>query len=75
MKVITISVDKREKEVPDVQAVLTKYGEEIHSRIGYHNLQKDRKGLIVIIYTGKNSEKFCEELNEISNVKVNCIEV
>ncbi len=74
MKVITISVDKREKEVPDVQAILTKYGEEIHSRIGYHNIEKDRKGLIVIIYTGEHSKEFCEELNEINNIKINCIE-
>lgn len=75
MRIVTISIEKREKEVPHVQAVLTKYGEEIHSRIGYHNVEKDNRGLIVILYTGNHPDEFCEELKEKDGVKVNCMEV
>lgn len=75
MRVVTISVEQREKEVPDIQRVLTKYGENIFSRVGYHNIGKDRKGLIVIIYTGKDEKEFCEELKQIENVKINCMEI
>jgi len=75
MRVVTISVGQREKEVPDVQRILTKYGENIYSRIGYHNIGKDSKGLIIVVYTGEDEKEFCKELKEIENIKVNCMEI
>jgi len=69
--IVSISIYKRKKEVPEVQSILTKYGEEIHARIGLHNISKDKKGLIIVAYTGKNIEDFIQELKSKENVIIN----
>ena len=51
MKIITISISKRQIEVPAIQSILTKYGNDIYSRVGYHNIDKENNELIIIVYT------------------------
>ena len=71
MYIVSISIDKREKEVPDVQPILTKYGEEIYARIGLHNISKDKKGIIIVAYTGKNITEFIKDLQIDKSVFIN----
>lgn len=72
MYIVSITVDKRDKEIPDVQSVLTEYGENIEARIGLHNTSKE--GLIIVVYNKENVDEFIEELNSIGNVSVNYME-
>lgn len=74
MYIVSISVEKREKEVPGVQETLTRYGDNILARLGVHNCEKERKGLIIVVYEAENIEEFVEELNQIDNVTVNFME-
>lgn len=72
MYIVSISIDKRYKEVPEVQTVLTEYGEDIEARLGLHN--KAKEGLIIIVYNKENIEEFVEKLTEIGKVSVNYME-
>lgn len=74
MHIISIVVKKRIKEVPDVQKVLTLYGENIISRLGLHNIGENRKGLIIVVYEGKNVKDFIKALKEIKDVQVKSME-
>ena len=75
MYVISISVDKREEEIPDTQEVLTKYGKKIVARLGLHNCEKEYDGLILIVYKEEDVEDFVEEMNRINGINVNYMEV
>lgn len=72
MYIVSIITKKREKEIPDVQQILTNHGESIDTRLGI-NL-KDNHGLIILVYTGKNVEEFIEDLNSIGSVTANYME-
>ena len=72
MYIVSINVEKRDKEVPEIQSVLTKYGEAIDTRLGIHT--KDKHGLIIVVYSKENVEQFAEELNAIGDVEVNFME-
>lgn len=71
MHLISIIVEKRKKTVPMMQEILTKYGENIHSRIGFHNVPEEEKDMIIIIYNNDNVEEFVKELKKIENIKIN----
>ena len=73
MYIVSIKVEKRHKEVPEIQSILTKYGESIDTRLGIHT--KDKQGLIVVVYSKENVEQFVEELNSIGNITSNYMEV
>jgi len=76
MYIVSISIDKRAKEIPDVQEVLTKNGGNITTRLGIHDPDEERKGLIIVTYIGENIEEFIEELNSIDElISINFMEV
>ena len=72
MYIVSIKVEKRDKEVPEIQNILTKYGEAIDTRLGIHT--KDKHGLIIVVYSEENIEQFVEELNAIGDVEANFME-
>lgn len=72
--IVSITIEKRKKTVPEIQEILTKYGDEIHSRIGLHTV-KEGKEYIIIAYTGDKVEEFIQELKENNNVIVNFMEI
>ncbi len=72
MYIVSIKTSKREKEVPNVQQILTNYGEAIDTRLGI-NL-KDNNGLIIVVYSGSKIEEFVGDLNSIESVEVNFME-
>jgi len=74
MYVISISIDKREQEVPDIQGILTNYGKGVVARLGLHCCEEENQGLILVVYKGENIEEFVEELNTINNITVNYME-
>ena len=73
MYVVSIKVEKRNAEVPEVQEILTKYGDGIETRLGIHTSEK--QGIIIAIYSKENVEQFVEEINEIGNVSANHMKV
>lgn len=75
MHIIAISIKERTEDVPDVQKVLTKYGNSIVSRLGLHDIGEKKKNLILIVYDGENIEKILEELNQIKRITVNTTEI
>ena len=74
MYIVSISVEKRQAEIPEVQDILTKFGENILARLGVHNCKKEKHGLIIVVYEAENIEEFIEELNTIKNIQVNFME-
>lgn len=70
MYIVSIAIEKRTKTVPKIQEILTKYGDEIHSRIGFHMIE-EKKEYIIIAYIGKDIEEFISELKESENVIIN----
>ncbi len=73
MYIVSIKTEKRQKEVPEIQQILTEYGESIETRLGVHT--KEKQGLIIVVYSEKNVEEFIEKLNSIGTVTVNFMEV
>ena len=74
MNIIAITVERRTKEVPDVQKTLTEYGENIIARLGLHNIGENKNGLIIIAYEGENVVEFIKELEKIKNIHVKSME-
>ena len=75
MYIVGISVEKRTEEIPEVQEVLTKYGKDIDTRLGIHNQEKEKQGVILVTYQGKDVDSFIEELNSIDGTNVNYMEI
>ena len=75
MHIISINVKKRVKEVPDVQKVLTEFGDSIISRIGLHNIGENKNGLIIVVFDGKNEKEFTDKLEKIENVSVKSMKI
>ena len=72
MYIVSIKVEKRESKIPDVQRILTNYGEAIDTRLGVHT--KDNQGLIIVLYNKQNINEFIEDLNGIEDIKVSFME-
>ncbi len=73
MYIVSIKTSKREKEIPNVQQILTNYGETIDTRLGI-NL-KDNQGLIIILYSGNKINEFISDLNSIGSIETSYMEV
>ena len=71
LTVFGIMVDNRDQNAPDMQEVITKYGQDIIGRMGVPSPSK-KQGLITLIYEGesKNATTFRKELEDISGVTV-----
>jgi len=68
-----IHISQRAKSVPDVQAVLSKYGCSIRTRLGIHDAGPTScspNGLVLIDAFGPEIEDFFEELQGIEGVEV-----
>lgn len=69
--ILGIQITDRLKEVSDVQAVLTKFGCTIKTRLGLHEVKDNycaRNGLILLELTG-NPEEFIKLENELLKVE------
>ena len=72
MYIVSIKVEKRESKIPDVQRILTNYGEAIDTRLGVHT--KDNQGLIVVLYNKENINDFISDLGKIEDINVKYME-
>jgi hypothetical protein len=73
--ILGIHITDRLQEVSDVQAILTKFGCTIKTRLGLHEVKDDfcaRSGLIILELTGSREEFFKLE-NEL--LKIDGLEV
>jgi hypothetical protein len=71
--VFGIHISERTKNVPAVQAVLTKYGCSIRTRLGIHEADATScspNGLILLDVFGADTEAFYEELQGLEGVGV-----
>jgi len=75
MHVISISIDKREEEVPEIQEILTDYGKDVVARLGLHCCEKENEGVILIVYKGDNVDEFVGKLGDINKITVNSMKV
>ena len=75
MYIISILIEERTKEAVRVQEVLTKFGNNIISRLGLHNPEPNENDIIIVAYNNKSTiEDFRKELEEIKNIRVNIME-
>ena len=75
MYIISIVIEERTKEAVRVQEVLTKFGNNIISRLGLHNQEPNENDIIIVAYNNKSTiEDFRNELEEIKNIRVNIME-
>lgn len=62
IKLVGISIDKRTSSAPKVQEVLTKFGDNIISRYGVHDIGEKERGLITLNFVGSD-----DSLNNMKN--------
>jgi hypothetical protein len=75
IRVIGLHIFDRIREAGKTQEILTKYGNNISTRFGFHELSDDvcsREGIIILKMVGnyKEWDKMEEEINEIYGVKI-----
>jgi len=73
-----IVVDRRKTQAPNVQEVLTKYGDIIKSRIGLHEGYTDENNGFIILTLLNSEEKIKElksELCELDGVKAKAMKI
>jgi hypothetical protein len=75
IRVIGLHIFDRIREAGKTQEILTRYGNNIRTRYGFHELSDDvcsREGIIILEMVGnpKDWESMEKEINEIYGVKV-----
>jgi putative iron-only hydrogenase system regulator len=60
--IMGILIDKREKSAPNVQEILTQYGDSIVSRFGVHDPGEEEHGLITL--TVSDNQERVEALSQ-----------
>jgi hypothetical protein len=75
IRVIGLHIFDRIREAGKTQEILTRYGNNIRTRFGFHELSDDvcsREGIILLEMVGnpKEWDKMEKEINEIYGVKV-----
>ncbi|MCL5982823.1 MAG: hypothetical protein M1571_10005 [Firmicutes bacterium] len=78
--VVTLVLDKRTEDAPELQDVLTRHGCLFKVRLGVHAGSAGEcsdSGLIILLAEGdeKELDSFFEELKKFPRVKVKCIEL
>ena len=71
--IMGIQLLERREDSTDFQAILSKYGSIIHTRIGLHTTESDSSGIIVLDFVDNAEgkiEKLEKELSEIDEVKI-----
>jgi hypothetical protein len=71
--IMAIKVNGRIAHAPQVQAILTKYGCNIKTRVGFHELNEDQcsmDGLLILQLFGKETEiqTMFDELKKLEGV-------
>jgi hypothetical protein len=75
IRVIGLHIFDRIREAGKTQEILTRYGDYIRTRYGFHELSDDvcsREGIIILEMVGNSNEwdKMEAEINEIYGVKI-----
>lgn len=78
-RIMAVKINGRTANAPLVQEVLTKYGCNIKTRIGFHETSEDQcstDGILVLQLFGKDEElqEFLSELGKLSGVSPKFIE-
>ncbi len=66
-----VGISERTENVPAVQAVLTKYGCNIRTRLGIHDADSTScspSGLLLVDVFGPGTEEFYSELSQLAGV-------
>jgi hypothetical protein len=76
---MAVKVGARSKHVPQVQDILTEFGCNIRTRVGFHETSETEcstDGFIIMQLSGKDEEikKMYDALNSIDEVKATFIE-
>ncbi len=79
-KVVLVKVDQRSTEATKVQEILTKYGCNIHVRLGLHEVSNEfcaNDGLVVLEVQGEQNilDNMLGELNALKFVQAKLIEM
>ncbi|MEN6445204.1 MAG: hypothetical protein ABFC98_04060 [Candidatus Cloacimonas sp.] len=79
-KVVLVKIDQRSSEATKVQDILTKYGCNIHVRLGLHEVSNSfcaNDGLVVLEVQGDQDilEKMILELNALEYVQAKLVEM
>lgn len=72
--VISLVLDKRTEDAPDVQEILTRNGCLIRVRLGVHDVKGcSDNGLIILVVEGdeKEVQSFIDDLKQFPRVRVN----
>jgi hypothetical protein len=77
--IAAVKINGRIAQAPLVQEILTKYGCNIKTRIGFHEVSEDKcsmDGVLVVELIGKQTEiqDMFEELNKLDGVTPKIIE-
>ncbi len=75
MYVVGISVEKRKEAIPEVQNVLTRFGDKITTRLGIHDDTNESKGIIITTYKADDIGDFIEKLNSIDAVEASFMKI
>lgn len=72
-----IVIENRKETAPEVQKILTEYGDIIRMRMGFHEDTENNEGFIILTLKDddKQIEKFVDELKKINQVRVKNIGV
>lgn len=75
LSIMGILVDKRTKSAPEVQEILTKYGDSILSRFGIHDPGEKEHGLITLNLRDKEErlKALVHDLEHLDGVTVKTI--
>lgn len=79
-RIMGLVVNSRIEEVPAVQNVLTKHGEVIKARVGFHETSEvddSKEGLIILRLCGKKEviDSLYNELKAIDGIRVNQMDI
>ncbi len=77
LSIMGITVDKRTKAAPQVQEILTKFGDSILMRVGVHDPGEEQNGLITLNLRDKDEKIMAlqRELESLDGVNVKSIEM
>ncbi|HCF70379.1 MAG TPA: hypothetical protein DER33_02095 [Syntrophomonas sp.] len=78
--IMAIKTNDRPDHAPDVQEILTSYGCNIKTRVGFHDVSEDQcsmDGLIMLQLFGKEKDiqALFDELDTVEGVKVKFIDL
>lgn len=77
--IMAIKINERPEHAPSVQEILTKYGCNIKTRVGFHEVSEDQcsmDGILMLQLYGAEDDirAMHDELNDINGVKCKFIE-